>query len=666
MLTDIMKRVISLIVTTLVVATFVGCRNQIPEPQPQPNPSKPSLVIELGEITTTSAEFSVTPSDNNITYMVMMAPKEYFDEFTSDEAVIDDDLLWFESLAYDEGITLEEYLANNLRTGTLSDKQCDLTPNNEYVIYAYGLDTKGVPTTALAKESFKTLEVEKNNRTFDIEVSDIGYSTARVSIKPETDDFFYFVNIFSNEDVEYWGGEDVAYDNYVLYLRDYYLAMGATVDQIVANLAYVGDKSIEINKLKPGTKYHAWAVEVNLDFLAASNVATSAFETLEANSSDVVFDIRIEDVDYDRVSGSIYPSNDTDTYLCSIQSAEMLEWYTSDEKLMEAILEDINTWQGGVDKALRSGVTTFSTTGLSPNKQFVVLCFGYDGTVTTELYRAEFTTPDATGTADELSIEFEISNITHNSVKITTEPSVGHYYFVSYATYKDFTKRAASLGSEDAAIVAYCNEEIEYGAQYFGMSRAEYLYDIGACLGRYTTPFNQLEAETEYIAFAIAVDVTTGEIASEHGSLSDRFTTTKKVTGAAKVEFHFDKYYDGSELAELDPTKYLRCKGFVVVPYTITHNAATEEWYTSYSVGDYTEWGCTDDDIYQQLITYGYEMNVEEVAVNSEGGIAVLNYDTAFTFLGLAKDGDGIYGTGTLQVVSFSRNGVSPAEELIN
>lgn len=659
-----MNRIIRYLPLLLIFALFTGCEKD--NPTPEPKPEVPSMEITIDAVSSTSVEFRVTPSDDDITYMVMMAPKGYLDEFTSDEAIIDDDLLWFESIAYEEGITIEEYLAKNLRKGTLKDKQGDLTPGSEYYIYAYGLDTKGVPTTALTKESFTTLEVEKNNRTFDIEVSNIGHSTVTVSIKPETDDFFYFVNVFSDEDVEYWGGKDVAYDNYVLYLRDYYLAMGATVEQIVANLAYVGDKSIEVNKLKPGTKYHAWAVEVNLEFLAASNSTTAAFETLEANSSDVVFDIRIEDVDYDRVSGSIYPSNDNDTYLCSIQSAEMLEWYTSDEKLMEAILEDINTWQGGIDKALRSGVTTFSTTGLTPNKEFVVLCFGYDGTVTTELYRAEFTTPDATGTADELSIEFEISDITHNSVKITTEPSVGHYYFVSYATYKDFAKRAASLGSNDAAIVAYCNEDIDYGAQYFGMSRGEYLYDIGACLGRYTTPFNQLESETEYIAFAIAVDVTTGEIASEHGFLSDRFTTTKKITGEAKVEFHFDKYYDGSELAELDPTKYLRCKGFVVVPYTITHNDAAKEWYTSYSVGDYTEWGCTDDDIYQQLITYGYEMNVEEVAVNSEGGIAVLNYDTAFTFLGMAKDENGHYGPGTLQIVSFSRDGVSPAEEMIN
>ena len=133
----------------------------------------------------------------------MMAPKEYFEEFTSDEAIINDDLLWFKSIAYEEGITLKEYLAKTLLTGTLSDTQGYLTPNSEYYIYAYGLDVNGMPTTAIAKEFFATKAVEKNTRTFDIEVSDIGYSTAKVSVKPKSDDFFYFVNIFSDEDVEY-------------------------------------------------------------------------------------------------------------------------------------------------------------------------------------------------------------------------------------------------------------------------------------------------------------------------------------------------------------------------------------------------------------------------------------------------------------------------------
>jgi hypothetical protein len=42
-----------------------------------------------------------------------------------------------------------------------------------------------------------------------------------------------------------------------------------------------------------------------------------------------------------------------------------------------------------------------------------------------------------------------------------------------------------------------------------------------------------------------------------------------------------------------------------------------------------------------------------------------LSYDTAFTFLGIAQDWEENFGAGTIEVVTFSRDGVSPAEEFI-
>ena len=89
-------------------------------------------------------------------------------------------------------------------------------------------------------------------------------------------------------------------------------------------------------------------------------------------------------------------------------------------------------------------------------------------------------------------------------------------------------------------------------------------------------------------------------------------------------------------------------------------------WYTGFYDGDYTEWGCTDDDIYAELITYGYEWDSDLVSLNRESGVAVLQYDAAYTFLGIAEDYDGDFGAGTLEVVTLSKEGVSPAQEFID
>ena len=88
-------------------------------------------------------------------------------------------------------------------------------------------------------------------------------------------------------------------------------------------------------------------------------------------------------------------------------------------------------------------------------------------------------------------------------------------------------------------------------------------------------------------------------------------------------------------------------------------------WYTGFFGGDYTEWGYTNEDIYAELITYGYEWDSNLVSLNRESGVAVLQYDAAFTFLGIAEDYAGNFGAGTSEVVILSRDGVSPAEEFI-
>ena len=654
-------------IVTCAMAIFVTSCDKDPVPSPEPTPTpEDDFKIEVLETTATSVSFRISPNDMEMRYVVMMTPKSNYDELGDDQACINDDLSWFDNLIISEGISAEEFYERELKKGIVEDSQINLKPDTEYYIYAYGMTTNGIVTTKLYKELFKTSTVELKEVKFDIEITDIGYDEAKVVITPEQKDIIYFVNVFSDEDYEKWGGNETAYANQLLYVRDYYLSMGATTDQMLANLCYAGDKNITVNNLKAGTHYTAYAIAVNSDFIAVSTASTASFNTLEANSTELTFECNITDIQYDRICGTLTPSNNEDTYICTVQYAESASWYGSDEEFIENIVMDIDMWQGGIENALRTGVTSLDNIGgLTANKEYIIVCFGFDGAATTPLYTFPFTTPDANGNPEDLIVELTITDITHNSVNVTSDPSVGAYYFVSYVEKASFDEAVLALGSSDLAVAYFANNDIDYGAEFFDSSRADYLYEIGAILGRYTSYFNQLNPSTEYIAFAIAVDIESGELASTRGFVSEPFTTLDKVLGSAKVEFSFSNYYDGSALAELDPSKYLNCKGYAVVPYTITPNDEAMTWYTGFYEGDYTEWGCTDDDIYAELITYGYEWGSDMVSVDSTGGIAVLSYNTAFTFLGIAQDWEENFGAGTMQVVTFSRDGVSPAEEFI-
>lgn len=661
-----MKKILYNGLLLLLATAFVGCK-ETPEVPPTPiDPvDKPDFVIEVGAVTDTSVEFTITPEDEEMTYIAMMTTKEYFDKFEDDDAYIMDDLLWLDDAAFNAGVELSEYLEGVLKTGVISDTQDKLDPATEYIVYAFGLSKTGIVTTSLYKQSFTTLATELTEINFEIEVSEIGYDTAKVSVVPDNDKAIYFVNVFSYEDYEYYGGDESAFAEHLTQLRNYYYNLGATADQMVANLGFVGAKSLTVEKLKAGTKYMAYAIGIDERFIANSVATVVEFETVAAETSDLTFEVELTKIGYDHIEGSVTPSNNDDTYICSVQYASALEWSESEEALVESIVNDITAW-GNIEDSLRKGVMSLDgISGLQSETDYIIVCFGYDGAPTTKPHITHFTTPEATGNPEDLVVEFEVSNITHNSVNVTTIPSVGVYYFTYYVEKEEFDQLIDEYGTVDASVAYIANYEIDYGAEWFDCSRAEYLYDLGASLGREKNFYNQLEPSTDYIAYAIAVDIQSGELASEKGFVSDVFRTLDKVVSDAAVTIEFGNYYDGSALAELDPARFLNCKGYAVLPYTVKPNDSAVAWYTGFYDGDFTEWGCTDDDIYAELITYGWEWGSDYVSENRESGVAVLSYDMPYTFLGIAKDSTDSYGLGFIDVITPTPDGVSPAEEFI-
>ena len=644
----------------------VGCQ---PEPQPEPQPdAKPCFEFEILATEKTAIEFRVTPLDVEKPYILMIIDKATFEEFESVEDYIADDIAMFDQIALGMGISLEDYLATILSTGVKQDSTDGLAPDTEYYLYAYHLTAEGEVVSDLEYKEFKTEALGVLEATFEVSVSDIGYNEATINVVPSSSTVTYFVNIMSQERLADFGEGAQAYVNHLVALRDYYLGMNATTEQMIANLCFAGEKSLTIDDLTPGAKHVAYAIGVDDDFLPNTEAFVVEFDTLSAEGSDLTFEVEITGVDYDHVEGTVTPSNDDETYICSIQTAESLEWYASDEEFMEVLINDLEWWYGGVETALRQGVVDLSQYGgLYPETEYVVVCFGYNGAPTTELFTFPFTTTEATGNPEELVVEFEIDyeRLSHNTVYVTAKPSVGAYYFMSYISTFELECYVDEYGSQDAALLAFANEEIDYGADFFWCSRAEYLADVGATLGQYTMMFNQLNPNTEYVVYAVAVDINSGDVVCNKVSVSEAFTTLDKVVGSAAVEFEFGGYYDGSALAELDPERFLSCKGYVVLPYAVKPNYDAKNWYTGFFSGDYAEWGCTDENIYAELITYGYEWDSDLVSLNRESGVAVLQYDAPFTFLGIAEDYDGNFGAGTLEVVTLSRDGVSPAKEFI-
>ena len=120
---------------------------------------------------------------------------------------------------------------------------------------------------------------------------------------------------------------------------------------------------------------------------------------------------------------------------------------------------------------------------------------------------------------------FVLSDLTHNKVTVNITPKLGLYYFFDCMSVSLFNEYLASEGSEDGALCRFIDEQIDYGAEFFGSTRVEYLEDMGGVIGKQKWTFTDLKEDTEYIIVAASVNMSTGLIAYRKGFKSEVFRT---------------------------------------------------------------------------------------------------------------------------------------------
>ena len=651
-----MKGILKTLSWMLTALMVWGCdKPQKEEPDVPQNPVA-DFVLTVSDVTSTSCHFSVQPKDESMSYVAMIVEKSEFDAFKDEYKYQDDDLLWFERLATEEGKSLREWLEGFLHVGTMEADEEGLMPGVTYYLYAYGLDYEGYFTTGVTKMEFATPEIEQTELGFKIEVTDIGLTKATVNVTADKKDAVFFVNVFSTEQYQQWGGDETAFATHALALVDYYVAMGRTTEEMVANLGSVGSASLVFDDLVDNTEYMAYAVGIDENFYVNTRAEVFKFTTKKAVESSNTFDINITGTTYCSVLGTVTPSNG-DQFICSIQPKEQLAEYESDVAIMYDLVATYQKWNA-LDKVLYAGdvVDLEPISSLSPSTEYVILCFGWDEAPTTGLTRAEFKTEPEGGRPQNQEMTFVLSDIVHNKVTVNIVPKLGLYYFYDCMSIKLLEEYTAETGSQDEAICKFIDERIDYGADFFSSTRAEYLADMGAAIGKQKWTFTGLEQDSEYVIVAATVNMSTGQIAYRKPFTSEVFRTTVLIESNASIEFVIDRYYDGTELAELDPTQFSKCKGMVMVPYKIVPNSDAAHWRTTFTYGDFASWAERDDILYE----LDYQCDEDRVQ-----GFAVVHYDQIVSFMGIAVNYEGYTGPFALYEFKAERGKTSPAQEFI-
>lgn len=648
-----MLKTLKYILLILAVSFFTGCSK--PDPELHPGQEE-DFVLEVSEITSVSCKFSVTPADDEMTYVVMLVEKSEFDSFEDEYDYQDNDLEWFKRKAEEEGVSLNEWLGEFLHKGKFEDVENGLMPDNDYYLYAYGLSEEGYFYTGVTKIEFSTPAIQMKNTSFEIEVKDIRLTSAKVSVTASEEDATFFVNIFSKEQYQEWGGDEKAFARHAEALVDYYVQMGQTPEAMVTNLGSVGKAELVFEGLTDGTEYIAYAVGIDEMFFVNTEAGTTEFSTRQAAASANTFTVDIQETTFCSVKGTVTPSND-DPYVCTIVASSQLEEFGSDADAMYEIVSSYLKWDV-LDEILYEGETVDleSISYLNPETEYTIVCFGWDEAPTTALSKTPFRTRSAGGNPKGQEITFSITSVMHNKAVIEITPKLGLHYFYDCMPVSLLEEYKESEGSESEAICRFLDERIDYGAEYFTCTRSEYLDEVGAALGKQKWTFTGLEEDTDYLIVAATVDVRTGEIVIREPFRSEIFHTTILIESNAAISFVIDKYYDGTELAALDPAQFSKCKGMALVPYEVVPNDEAAHWRTTFTYGEFASWAERDD----ILTELDYKSDKDK-----RQGYAVVNYDQMVSFLGMAENKDGHTGPFTITEFQAEKGKASPPEEFL-
>ena len=643
---------------------FAGCSdNNEDKINPDPEPGEVNFTLSVDGISKTGCRFTVVPADLRMPYIAMIIEQDELDGFASDQELIAADLADFREEAETMGVSLSELLINEyLQIGKVEETLTDeLEPGTGYYLYAYGMNEEGEATTKLEKLLFRTEAVEQTEVAFDIRLTEQGTTSLTVAVSATPEDAAYFFSLMTEEEYGQYANDTEAVTADVAAIVEHYKRQGATLAQIYDGLSSHGNDGDTFTDLRPGSKFYVYAVGVNADFMPNSAPAVKMVETKAVKPSDNTFDVKIDAIRYNGVDGTVTPSND-DQYIWCFQTKADVDNCPDDYTAMEWLVESFKA-ADRLEELLHKGVSQIEVSYLQPETDYYLMVFGWDEAPTTALTKLPIRTVAGESDPSMLELEITVRDITYNEATADVVPNCGYPYFFDYIDADRYEELLAEMG-KDAAVAQLVDESVSYLMDWYGMTLEDFVGQF-VSIGP-STDFFSLEPGTRYVVFGASFDVKTGKVAYPKGFVSDIFETPEEVVSPANISFSMGKWYDGDDLANLDKDKYGHLAGCGILSYTIEPNGDAAHWYSNFYPGaDYAEF---DRDMLQIiLVEYGYENpdtpNPDNVKYDSRSGYYVLPYDTAYSFISIAKDAEGAFGAGYCEVVTITKAGAAPGTE---
>ena len=601
------------------------------------------LQLTIVKSDATSVTFSVKAVDEQMTWIGQIVGKEWFESHTTEE-LLDEDMRYYNGVAGEMDITLEEYLSSVLSSGSHENiRMSGLDSLTDYVVYIYGLSASGEVTTRLFHAEFSTeAPYEGNDVTYDIDV-EVNRAVATITVTPSHEGVAYFNNLITREDFEAYGGDiNAAADAVIAKIIEDYAAWDYTLAETFEyNTDYLATQ-YEFEAMA-NTEYVAFAFKWNEKCERLSEVSYEWFEVGEIAPSENVITMEISNVTQSTFD-IVTTTTNLDPYVIFPVPAMEIIKMRSDDEIFTYLLKTYGT--SGLGYYLCEGGVKGTFSGLAAGTDYAVLVFGYEaGTLTTAMLRQNITTAEA-GDVDACVYTIEVTDVDDREANVSITPS-------DFSIYYYWNVFEASMSEAD--IKEYIQKS--YNSIYYGDYWEFSYYELAQ--GNVNSRISQLMPSTEYKIVVVPMDPNKFEYigAMREGGF---FRTEEAIIADITITAGFDAYYDGDEVYALEPNYCSSWQGWVVVPMSVNIEGEYDGFlYTMFS---YVE-GLENPEIYSDnmLIDNLYNVGAYWSPAYFRG-----EWDKTIMIAAVAFDYEGNPSPVYRSVHTFTRDGAGDAQEFVD
>lgn len=562
----------------VVALSFVACKDPQPAPVPdEPTPTELTFEVSVADVTRTSAFINVTPSDLEAEYFTVV-----YNAFSVEQCATDAELvakIYAEISAYAESQkqSFAEYMAEHVKRGKLENHEVGgLTQATNYYLLVFGVDSAAeyAASTEVEMAKFKTAEPQQSACTFEVKAS-VHLTSAALSVTPsDNNTTWHLINLTVDEynaytaaDGEYgWSNEEL-FQNTLNTELETLAGEGLSADEISVKLFHQGMRTLNASGLEAKTQYTAFVAGVSYE--GGEAYMTTAPKELryrsgEAANSDLTFDIEVSNIGHYEADIRITPSNPDSEYYYYIGYIDSKK---RDMKPIDiatsAVTEYIYYWENYTELKRREpskGVVDLTGDNRVElniaETEYYVVAFSFEanptygtlineetgeydqnpGTITSAPVYVSFMT-DQQGDPMTAEFKFSASDVGPYDFYLeidADDPTI--YYQPGIAYAEGFSPQAAIDASSSmlAQVMQMCMEgqSPSLTIQEALEEKCSHLYRNGD--GRYYIA--NLEPETEYIGYVLAIDTKSGKFARcVFSDVIAKTTTPGNITPAVEL-----------------------------------------------------------------------------------------------------------------------------------